>query len=76
MPIADREPVLAACYRGSLAHVQTPGPRPGSRVDRVGSDRRTGWVERALGPLQADIEGFDRHVRLNATEFLAVRNFV
>jgi hypothetical protein len=62
--LAEREPVLAACYRGSLASLQTFGPRPGNRVQRVGRDRHSGWVERTLGPLQAHIEGFDLHARL------------
>jgi hypothetical protein len=35
--------VLAACYRGSLASLQTLGPRPGSRVERIGRDRHSGW---------------------------------
>jgi hypothetical protein len=63
-PIADEAPVLAACYRGSITRRQTLGPRPGAPLARVGSDRRKAWIERALGPLQAHIDGFDLHARL------------
>jgi hypothetical protein len=62
--IADRDPVLAGCYAGSLARVQTLGPRPGAPVARVGADPDKRWVQRPLGPLQAHIDGFDLHARL------------
>ena len=63
-PIAEEAPVLAACYRGSIARRQTLGARAGAPLARVGADRRKGWIERALGPLQAHVEGFDLHARL------------
>ena len=63
-PIADDNPVLAACYRGSIARRQTLGPRPGAPLARVGNNRDERWRERALGPLQAHVEGFDVHARL------------
>lgn len=63
-PIADDNPVLAACYRGSIARRQTLGPRPGAPLSRVGADHDKRWVERTLGPSQAHLEGFDLHARL------------
>jgi hypothetical protein len=63
-PIADEEPVLAACYRGSIAKLQTLGPRPGAPLSRLGAERRKAWIERPLGPLQAHVDGFDLHARL------------
>jgi hypothetical protein len=62
-PIAHEDPVLPACYRGSIARRQTLGPRPGAPLVRVGAEHKR-WVERALGPLQAHIDGFDLHARL------------
>ena len=47
-PVAEREPVLEACYAGSIARVQTLGPHPGAPVTRVGADRDKRWVERRL----------------------------
>jgi hypothetical protein len=63
-PIADEAPVLAACYRGSIARRQTLGSRPGAPLARVGAEHRKSWIERPLGPLQARIEGFDLHARV------------
>ena len=44
--------------------LQALGPRPSAPLERVGLDRRKGWVDRKLGPLQAHIEGFDLHARV------------
>lgn len=38
-PIADEAPVLAACYRGSIARRQTLGRRPGAPLQRLGPTR-------------------------------------
>jgi len=47
--IADEEPVLAACYRGSIAKRQTLGPRPGAPLSSLGAERRKGWANDRLG---------------------------
>ena len=69
--MAEQEPVLASCYAGSIARVQTLGSRPGSPLARIGAERGKGWVERPVGPLQARIDGFDLHARLAIATDLA-----
>jgi hypothetical protein len=64
-PLANDDPVLAACYQGSIARVQTLGPRPGAPLSRVGTDRDRRMAMRARGPLQAHIDGFDLHARVS-----------
>jgi hypothetical protein len=47
-------------------HRQATDTRPaaGRTARTCGAERRAGWIERALGPLRARIEGFDLHARL------------
>ena len=62
-PFSDESPVLASCYATSIGGRQMLGERPGSKLQRVGHDPHTSWIQ-SRGPLQAHIDGFDLHAKL------------
>jgi putative transposase/transposase-like zinc-binding protein len=62
-PLTDEAPVLASCYATSIGGRQAFGRRKGAKLQRIGADPDAPWVE-SLGPLQAQLDGFDLHAAL------------
>jgi hypothetical protein len=64
--LADKDPLLAACYDASVQNRIAFGSRAGQKVTRLGADpyaeREASKVERRGKP-QAHLDGFDLHAR-------------
>ena len=61
-PFSDESPLLANCYATSIAHRQTLGKWPGTRLHRIGDPDAARAEHRA--PMQAHIDRFDLHAGL------------